>query len=157
MVLLPTPRTVAQVVRSEDMWASTTAAAAACLALVLVTLAPSATDAHAVMINPESRAWYDYLLRYNYNPHAVYAGGVQAISKGGKLNWPARARNGICGNAVGETKWDTAGQIAKSGKYKVGETIDIDVLYAQNHLGRMIIRVCPLDAKDESQCTDLER
>jgi len=49
-------------------------------------------DAHAVMIKPESRAWYDYLLRYNYNPHAVYAGGQAAISKGGKLKWPQRHR-----------------------------------------------------------------
>lgn len=27
----------------------------------------------------------------------------------------------------------------------------------QNHLGRMNIRVCPLDAKDEAACKTLER
>jgi hypothetical protein len=31
--------------------------------------------AHMVMFNPKSRPWYDYLLNYNYNPHAVFAGG----------------------------------------------------------------------------------
>jgi hypothetical protein len=34
-------------------------------------------DSHAVMIEPKSRQWNDYLLNYNYNPHAVNAGGQQ--------------------------------------------------------------------------------
>lgn len=136
------------------------AAAAAALALVvavaLAALVP-AVHAHAVMLNPQSRPWYDYLLRYNYNPHAVYAGGVDAVSKGGKLQWPQRNRYSICGDAAGERKWDTPGPIAGSGKYKAGQTIDVDILFAQNHLGRLQMRLCPLDAKDESACRTLER
>lgn len=63
----------------------------AAVAVLLFGLARTALG-HAVMIKPESRAWYDYLLRYNYNPHAVYGGGQLAVSNGGKLKWPARNR-----------------------------------------------------------------
>jgi predicted carbohydrate-binding protein with CBM5 and CBM33 domain len=44
------------------------------LLLQLVVYAPSA-EGHAVMLNPISRQWDDYLIRYNYNPHAINAGG----------------------------------------------------------------------------------
>jgi hypothetical protein len=118
-------------------------------------LAPHAADGHAVMLDPASRPWLDYLERYNYNPHAVYAGGVQKISEGGKLRWPARSRYSICGDASDERKWDNPGPVKKT--YSAGQTINVDVLFAQNHLGRMNVRVCPLDAKDESQCKTLER
>jgi hypothetical protein len=49
-------------------------AAATAVLLAAAAWLPSA-DAHAVMIDPKSRPWYDYLERYNYNPHAVFAGG----------------------------------------------------------------------------------
>jgi hypothetical protein len=45
-------------------------------ALLLLLSAPRAAHGHAVMIQPKSRPWYDYLLNYNYNPHAVFAGGA---------------------------------------------------------------------------------
>jgi hypothetical protein len=97
----------------------------------------------------------DYLLNYNYNPHAVYAGGTMAVSKDETLVWPAAVRSGICGDAVGEKKWDQAGPVRKT--YKSGEAFDADVLFAQNHLGRWRLRLCPLDASDEAACADLER
>jgi hypothetical protein len=52
-------------------------AAAAALALALCSAAAWVRPAagHAVMIDPASRPWYDYLEHYNYNPHAVFAGG----------------------------------------------------------------------------------
>lgn len=107
------------------------------------------------------------------------------------------------GDAVNERKWDNAGRVTKT--YGAGETINVDVMFAQvcferrqrllmhlvlarslqlrlrqcqcaadlqlptnactrphachpqNHLGRMNVRVCPLDAKDEAACKLLER
>jgi hypothetical protein len=43
-------------------------------AVVLQLLVPA--QGHMVMIEPKSRQWLDYTLRYNYNPHAVNGGGV---------------------------------------------------------------------------------
>ncbi len=53
------------------------AAASSLLAVLLVSLGqPQTAEGHAVLINPSSRPWQDYLRHYNYNPHAVNAGGV---------------------------------------------------------------------------------
>jgi hypothetical protein len=90
----------------------------------------------------------------NNQPTATVT-GVGKLSNDGKLRWPARNRNSICGDAAGENKWDVPGKIAKV--YKAGQVINIDVVFAQNHLGRVNVRVCPLDAKDESKCKLLER
>lgn len=51
------------------------AAVVLCLvaAVILQLLLPA--HAHMVMIEPKSRQWLDYTLRYNYNPHAVNGGG----------------------------------------------------------------------------------
>jgi len=51
--------------------------AVACVLTVVLAVLVLQTSAHVVMIAPKSRAWYDYLLNYNYNPHAVFAGGKQ--------------------------------------------------------------------------------
>jgi hypothetical protein len=110
------------------------------------------------MLDPPSRPWLDYLLNYNYNPHAVFAGGTMAVSKDETLVWPAAHRSGICGDAANETKWDSpVGGAGPRKTYKSGDTIDVDVLFAQNHLGRWRVRLCPLDARDESRCQDLQR
>jgi hypothetical protein len=45
-----------------------------CVAAVILQLLLPA-QAHMVMIEPKSRQWLDYTLRYNYNPHAVNGGG----------------------------------------------------------------------------------
>lgn len=45
-----------------------------CVAAVILQLLLPA-QAHMVMIDPKSRQWLDYTLRYNYNPHAVNGGG----------------------------------------------------------------------------------
>lgn len=52
--------------------------------------------------------------QYNYNPHAVFAGGVGKVSDNGKLQWPKHNMNGFCGDAVGENKWDAPGQVRRS-------------------------------------------
>ena len=77
------------------------------------------------------------------------------MSKKFTLKWPARNTNGICGDAVGEKKWDKPAKIMKS--YKEGGVISVDVLFAQNHLGRMNLRLCPLSAKREEDCLLLRR
>lgn len=46
-----------------------------------------------VMFNPKSRPWYDYLLNYNYNPHAVFAGGECNTAD---LLWTAAAQGSSC-------------------------------------------------------------
>lgn len=81
--------------------------------------------------------------------------GVAMVSDDGKLQWPARDRNGICGDAVGEKKWDVPGQIAQT--YSSGQKITTDIVFAQNHLGRVQMRLCQLNAKKESECQDLKR
>jgi hypothetical protein len=81
--------------------------------------------------------------------------GKELVSKKYTLKWPARNTNGICGDAVGENKWDKPAQVMKS--YREGEVISIDVLFAQNHLGRMTLRLCPLAARDEKDCLLLNR
>ncbi|GBF99128.1 hypothetical protein Rsub_12020 [Raphidocelis subcapitata] len=127
---------------------------AALLLLLAAALVPRAA-AHAVMLEPKSRSWIDYLENYNYRPHEVFAGGVRAVSNNGALRWPQRNRQGICGDAAGQTKWDAPGRVVKT--YRAGQAINVDILFAQNHLGRVNVRVCPLDATDERQCRTLER
>ncbi|KAF8058835.1 TNNI3K [Scenedesmus sp. PABB004] len=130
-------------------------AAALLVGLALLACAARPAAGHAVMISPKSRPWYDYLLHYNYNPHAVFAGGVAKVSDGGKLQWPARKVSGICGDAYGEDKWDKPGPLG--GTYKAGSTIKTDIIFAQNHLGRVHMRLCPLSAKTEAECVSLQR
>ena len=142
----PTPK-------KSKMKQSITLLAAA--ALLLALLGACVADAHAVMLKPASRPWLDYMNNYNYNPHAVFAGGVKSTSDNGKLSYPAMRTNGFCGDAVGQTKWDTPGQVATT--YKAGSTISVDVLFAQNHLGRMQLRLCPLSAKSTKECKTLKR
>lgn len=48
-------------------------------AVILQLLVPA--QAHMVMIDPKSRQWLDYTLRYNYNPHAVNGGGAQLAER----------------------------------------------------------------------------
>jgi hypothetical protein len=111
---------------------------------------------HAVMIEPVSRPWIDYLEHDNYLPHQVFAGGTMAISENESLKWPNMVRGSICGDKVGETKWMTPGPVNTT--YKAGAIIDTDIIFAQNHLGRYFVRLCPLDATDEAtQCQDLQR
>lgn len=56
------------------------AAITLCIAAVVLQLLLPA-QAHMVMIEPKSRQWLDYTLRYNYNPHAVNGGGEQGGSR----------------------------------------------------------------------------
>lgn len=84
-----------------------------------------------------------------------FCAGVSKVSDNGKLQWPASRKNGICGDAVGETKWDTPGQIGQT--YAAGQKITTDIVFAQNHLGRVRIRLCPLDAKKATDCQELKR
>jgi hypothetical protein len=125
------------------------------LSIIAAAALVGVASGHAVMVEPKSRAWIDYLENYNYNPHAVSAGGVTKTSDGGKLQWPKRRANGICGDAYDENKWDKPGKLTAT--YTAGSTIGVDVLLAQNHLGRITVRVCPIDATSEDKCTNLER
>lgn len=43
------------------------------------------------------------------------------------------------------------------GTYKAGGEIATDIVFAQNHLGRVFMSVCPLNAKSESECKALQR
>jgi hypothetical protein len=71
---------------------SSSSSAAACLLVVLMlAVAAQRAAGHMVMIEPKSRNWFDYLLRYNYNPHAVHGGGACWAGWGGWL-WGLAAR-----------------------------------------------------------------
>jgi hypothetical protein len=70
------------------------ALAAALLSLLQLSAWVAPAHGHAVMIDPKSRPWYDYLENYNYNPHAVYAGGEGPGRRrlGRSILRPARGR-----------------------------------------------------------------
>lgn len=86
----------------------------------------------------------------------MFAGGTQAISQNETLRWPDMHRSGVCGDAFGKEHWSKAGPVLTN--YTAGQTIDVDVIFAQNHLGRFEVRLCPLDATDEAKdCKELQR
>lgn len=49
------------------------------------------------------------------------------------------------GDAYYETRWDVPGPIQTT--YVSGQTINVDIVVAVNHLGRMSLQICQLDAK----------
>lgn len=77
------------------------------------------------------------------------------MSKDGQLRWPQHHMDSICGDAAGQTKWDTPGRVG--GFYKEGQVLTTDIVFAQNHLGRVYMRLCPLDAKAVKDCVPLQR
>lgn len=81
--------------------------------------------------------------------------GVNVVSGGGKLQWPARNLGSICGDEPGQKKWISSGQV--TGTYSSGSEITTDIVFAQNHLGRVFMSVCPLNAKSENECKALQR
>jgi hypothetical protein len=86
----------------------------------------------------------------------VFAGGTKAVSQNETLRFPQMHRSGVCGDAFGDSHWSKPGPVMAN--YTAGATIDVDVIFAQNHLGRYQVRLCPLDAQDEEKdCTDLQR
>jgi hypothetical protein len=87
----------------------------------------------------------------------VLAAGVPKVSKNETLQWPAGTMNGICGDAAGESKWDSPNKWPLEWTYKQGQVFNTDIVMAQNHLGRIHLRLCPLHAKDEKECTSLLR
>lgn len=86
---------------------------------------------------------------------ACLRAGVNVVSNKGKLQWPQRNLGSICGDEPGQKKWDTPGTV--TGTYKAGDEISTDIIFAQNHLGRVTVFACPLDAKAEGDCKALER
>jgi hypothetical protein len=86
---------------------------------------------------------------------AAATAGVKAVSKNGQLQWPQHEMYSICGDAVDERKWDKPGQLG--GTYKKGQVITTDIVFAQNHLGRVYMRLCPLNAKAVKDCVPLRR
>ncbi len=77
------------------------------------------------------------------------------VSDNFKITWPNARRNGICGDMHNESKWDVPGDVQAT--YTSGQTIKLDVIFAQNHLGRVQFRICPLSAKKWRDCKLLDR
>eukprot|EP00775_Hariotina_reticulata_P008431 gene8431-8614_t len=97
-----------------------------------------------------------YFERNYYWSHGLNAGGAFEVSNKGKLRYPA-GRYGMCGDAAWESKWDQPGPV--QAEYSEGQVIQIDILIAVNHVGRMDMTVCDLDAKvgQDSKCHQLQR
>lgn len=86
----------------------------------------------------------------------MFAGGTMALSQNETLRYPEMHRSGVCGDAFGESHWSKPGPVLAN--YTAGATIGVDVIFAQNHLGRYQVRLCPLDAQNEAtDCQDLQR
>lgn len=64
----------------------------------------------------------------------VFAGGTKAISQDETLVYPAMHKSGVCGDAFGESHWSKPGPVMTN--YTSGAAIDVDIIFAQNHLGR---------------------
>jgi hypothetical protein len=133
-------------------------ASSSLLVLLLATFFPNQTHAHGTLLQPRSRNFRNYLAGKEYYAHGLSAGGAAVMSDGGKLQWPAMRLDSICGGAPGNTHWDTPGEVVAV--YGQGGTVNVDSVITVNHLGRVRVRVCPLDAKrmdNRDGCVDLER
>jgi hypothetical protein len=74
---------------------------------------------------------------------------------GGKT-WPGGEPATLCGDRPGETTWDTPGQLQVT--YVQGESISVDFALTENHLGRVNMLLCPLDAKPgDGSCKKMQR
>lgn len=134
---------------------TTTVLAAATLTLAL--LAPAA-HAHGTLLQPRSRNFLAYLRGQEYYAHGLSAGGAGVMSDSGALSWPAMRLDSICGGAPGNKHWDAPGEPVAT--YGQGGTVNVDSVITVNHLGRVRVRLCPLDAKrmdGRDGCVDLER
>eukprot|EP00775_Hariotina_reticulata_P005826 gene5826-6067_t len=78
------------------------------------------------------------------------------VSEHGAKVWPD-SRHGMCGDKVSEQHWDMPGKVQAT--YKQGQVINVDFLIAENHLGRINIDFCELDAENQqpSKCQSLHR
>ncbi|KIZ01099.1 hypothetical protein MNEG_6862 [Monoraphidium neglectum] len=105
------------------------------------------------MIQPRSRNWMAYLQTgFNY-AHGLSAGGAATVSDKGRLRYPDGRRN-YCGDAHNEDRWDKPTSPVVT--YTTGQVINVDVVVAVNHMGRMSMQVCPLDAKPkQGKCKNL--
>lgn len=65
----------------------------------------------------------------------------------------------MCGDEAGKAeKWDIPGNVVST--YRPGQTINVDVVVAVNHLGRFDMTICDLNAKSWNMtraCTQLQR
>eukprot|EP00878_Enallax_costatus_P029665 GHUV01032205.1.p1 GENE.GHUV01032205.1~~GHUV01032205.1.p1 ORF type:complete len:275 (+),score=48.24 GHUV01032205.1:164-988(+) len=124
------------------------------VALLLVSLAAEVAS-HGVLLQPRSRNWLAYVKESYYNSHGLNAGGVDVVSKKRKLTYP-QGRHGYCGDAYNQQRWDVPGSTQAS--YVQGQEITVDFVIATNHLGRIDMTVCDLDAKPEdNKCQSLQR
>ncbi len=86
-------------------------------------------------------------------PPTTLPTGANTVSEGGKQVYP-NGRRGSCGDPHYETKWDVPGQIAST--YVSGQTINVESLVAVNHMGKIEVEICPLDAKSRDKCKPLK-
>lgn len=129
--------------------ARTARAFLACFAAALLLAAlPPPADAHAVMVQPRARNWLAYLQDSYYWPHGLSMGGVDVVSNKGRLTYPD-GRRGMCGDAYNETRWDRPGAVQAA--YAPGQTVNLDVVMQVQHMGKVGVQVCALDAKQGQQ------
>lgn len=88
-------------------------------------------------------------------PSYLLTPGVDVVSDKRKLTYPA-GRHGYCGDAYNQRRWDVPGQTQAS--YVQGQQVSVDFVIATNHLGRIDMTVCDLDAKPgDKKCRSLQR
>lgn len=127
--------------------------APALAALLLAAELLAAVYAHGIMIQPKSRNWKAYLENGFDYAHGLSLGGAAKVSDYGKRTYPDGNRN-YCGDAHDEKRWDVPGPPVVT--YAEGQVINVDVLVAVQHMGRMMMQICPLDAKPkQGKCKQL--
>ncbi|KAI8462449.1 MAG: hypothetical protein J3K34DRAFT_527745 [Monoraphidium minutum] len=105
------------------------------------------------MIQPKSRNWAAYLEENFSWAHGLSSGGAGVVSDEGKKTYPDGRRN-FCGDAWDEYKWDAPRSPVIT--YRPGQVINVDTLVAVNHMGRMSVQICQLDAKPgQGKCKNL--
>ncbi|KAF8061068.1 Mutyh [Scenedesmus sp. PABB004] len=123
------------------------------LALLLAAALVRRAEAHGFLLDPPSRNWKAYKSdRYDW-AHGVNSGGKYKVSDNCRLTWP-NGQHGLCGDVAGESRWMAP---TPPSSFKAGDIIKLQVLVQTNHAGRFDFSLCPPDAKEDKQCTRLER
>lgn len=125
------------------------------LSLVVLSVVVCRSDAHGILTIPPARNWLAYLNDKHDYADGLSAGGYKVVGQNGALKWP-NGKHGLCGDpAAGPQPFMKPGPVQAT--YKQGQVIDVHFLISTSHYGRIEMRLCPITATSDSQCTKLQR
>ncbi|WIA32798.1 hypothetical protein OEZ86_005980 [Tetradesmus obliquus] len=124
-------------------------AATACLVLLVLLACVGHTSSHGLVVKPISRNYmaflYDPMNIRSWNPSECNGGGPKAVSDNHKLVWP-EGKFDLCGEPANKNpkRWNYPRTPAET--YVAGQALPVHQAITANHEGRMIMRLCPLNA-----------